>query len=324
MIANDNRRGDESGSEQSHKKMRRIVRLLRRSLPYAATSLVVLAAVFLYGRFAPAPELLSLADVETKVNEVLAEATPVPEHSVAIYDAILPSLVVIEIGNAGPSGDGFTHSIRPELPDVVSNVAFPVTAGEMSWSPAAHVRAAPVQQRSPIGSGVLVNDSGTILTAFHVVEGASLIRITFADGTETTASVVAVVPDNNIAVLQAEQLPEVFAPATLGNPGSLRIGDDVYAVGNPLGLAASISAGIVSGLDRTYQHFSGAPPLERLIQFDSAVNAGSAGGPLLNRNAEVVGIVVGPVNPTAQETFIGIGFAVRIDVAGSAAGAPEL
>jgi len=183
---------------------------------------------------------------------------------------------------------------------------------------------AQAQEPLLVGSGVIVSADGAILTAYHVVERASRIDITYADGTEAAAAIVAVQPDNNIAVLQADALPELWAPATLGNPGALRIGDEAYVVGNPLGLAGSLSAGVISGLERTYTRSDGEPPLERLIQFDSAVNPGSAGGPLLNRNGEVVGIVVGPVNPTEQETFIGIGFAVRIDVAGGAAGAPEL
>ncbi|MCB0160629.1 MAG: trypsin-like peptidase domain-containing protein, partial [Caldilineaceae bacterium] len=95
-------------------------------------------------------------------------------------------------------------------------------------------------------------------------------------------------------------------------------------VGNPLGLTGSISAGVISGFDRRYRLANQDAYLERLIQFDAAVNIGSSGGPLLNRNGEVVGIVVGLVNPTAQEAFSGIGFAVRIDQAAAAAGAPEL
>ena len=123
-------------------------------------------------------------------------------------------------------------------------------------------------------------------------------------------------------MLIPETLPEVFAPAVLGSPGALRVGDEAYVVGNPFGLAGSMSAGVISGFDRSYRLSSDTPPLQRLIQFDAAVNPGNAGGPLLNRNGEVVGIIVGPANPGSDTTFIGIGFAVRIDVAGAAAGAP--
>lgn len=291
---------------------RRFLRPLLAALLFAAGVLAAFGGLRLYDRYAQSPQPVTLAQVEDSVDALLAEATPGPAHSVQVYDVILPSLVVIRINDFGPPGDSTASLAQPAL---------------QAFQPVRHDAAqsanTPVQRQPQIGSGVIVSADGLILTAYHVVERAAAIDITFADGTEAKAAIVALVPDNNIAVLQPDMLPETFAPATLGNPGALRIGDDVYAVGNPLGLAGSITSGIVSGLDRTYSRYAGTP-LERLIQFDSAVNVGSGGGPLLNRNGEVVGIVVGPVNPTAQETFIGIGFAVRIDVAGSAAGAPEL
>jgi len=267
--------------------------------------------LFLYDGFdAPPPQPLTMTEVQAGVTEMLAAATPAPARSTEVYDIILPSLVVIRIDDVGPLRDGAAQTRQ---------IAYRSDA-----LGAAGDSAIQTQQPFGIGSGVIVNAEGAILTALHVVERARSIRVLFADGSEADAAIVAFQPDNNIAVLLPDELPETFAPATLGNPGALRIGDEAYAVGNPLGLAGSISAGVISGLNRTYARSRDEPPLERLIQFDSAVNAGSAGGPLLNRNGEVIGIVVGPVNPTAQETFIGIGFAVRIDAAGAAAGMPDL
>lgn len=105
----------------------------------------------------------------------------------------------------------------------------------------------------------------------------------------------------------------------MGNPNALNIGDEVFALGSPFGLTASQSAGIVSGKNRVYRPNKDIN-LDGMIQFDAAVNPGNSGGPLVNRYGEVVGIVTGLLNPTEQNFFVGIGFAVPIDAAASAAG----
>jgi S1-C subfamily serine protease len=99
------------------------------------------------------------------------------------------------------------------------------------------------------------------------------------------------------------------------------VGDEVFAVGHPLGLVGSLSAGVVSGLNRSFPLANGRT-LGGMIQFDAAVNPGNSGGPLLNRNGQVIGIVTGLANPGGDDEFIGIGFAVPIATAGGAAGAP--
>lgn len=174
-----------------------------------------------------------------------------------------------------------------------------------------------------LGSGVLVTAEGDILTSLHVVANAERIMITFADGTRTEGVIVAEQPENDIAAVRALQLPEVLVPATLGNPGALQVGDEAFVMGNPFGLYGSMSAGVISGFERRFQPETSAQPLEGLIQVDAAINPGNSGGPLLNRYGQVVGIVTGIVNPTEQEVFIGIGFAVPINVAGGAAGLPS-
>ena len=172
-----------------------------------------------------------------------------------------------------------------------------------------------------LGSGVIVNEQGQILTALHVVRDASAIRVTFADGTQSPAQIVGADPDHDIAVLESETGPEVIVPAVLG--GGVRIGDEVFPVGNPLGFRSSITAGVVSGLNRVIARLDGGGELAGLIQFDAAVNPGSSGGPLLDRDGQVVGIVTALANPTERNTFIGLGFAVPIQTASGAAGGPE-
>jgi S1-C subfamily serine protease len=170
-----------------------------------------------------------------------------------------------------------------------------------------------------LGTGVIVDTQGDILTALHVVEGASVIKVTFADGTTSTASIATADPAHDIAVLAAGRLPAVIVPAVLG-PGP-QVGDGTFAVGNPLGLVGSLSAGVISGLDRTFKVANGRT-LSGMIQFDAAVNPGSSGGPLLNTKGQVIGIVTGLANPAGTDNFAGIGFAVPIATAGQAAGVP--
>jgi S1-C subfamily serine protease len=167
------------------------------------------------------------------------------------------------------------------------------------------------------GTGVIVNADATILTALHVVNGASSIRVTFADGTSSAATIMAADPSMDIAILGPSTLPEIIVPAVLG--GGVAVGDPVVAIGNPLGLTRTTTSGVVSGLDRVANSREGGR-LSGLIQFDAAVNPGSSGGPLLNGRGEIVGIVVALANPTTAGTFIGIGFAVPI---GAAIGAGE-
>ena len=173
--------------------------------------------------------------------------------------------------------------------------------------------------RAGSGAGVVVNADGTVLTALHVVDGAETITVSFSDGTNAPATIEESNPASDIATLRPQRLPDTVVPAVLG--GGVQVGSSVFAVGHPLGLADSLSAGVVSALDRTVT-VEGDRKLEDLIQFDAAVNPGNSGGPLLNKAGQVVGIVTGLANPSDQALFVGIGFAVPIATAGGSAGAP--
>lgn len=170
-----------------------------------------------------------------------------------------------------------------------------------------------------LGAGVIVNRAGTILTALHVVDGAETVQVSFVDGTRSTAWITSADAANDIAVLQPDRGPEVIVPAVLG--GGAQIGDEAYAVGHPLGYVASLSSGVISGLDRSAKGENGRR-IDGLIQFDTAVNPGNSGGPLLNRAGQVIGIVTALANPLRDGYFIGVGFAVPIGTAGGAADAP--
>ncbi len=258
------------------------LRKLRGVLQFTAGILAALLAVFLYGQFTPRPDVMSEQELDERILAVMAAATPQPSFASQVYQFIQPSLVLIQ-----------TH-----------------TGGR------------PSDQSDALGSGVVINERGEILTSLHVVEGADAIQVTYADGTQATGEIISALEENDIALLSADRLPEVLVPAVLGSAGSAQVGDEVVAVGNPFGLYSSASAGVISGFERTFDLKEKNIRLENLIQFDAAVNPGNSGGPLLNRFGQVIGIVVGIVTPVEGEFFIGIGFAVPINIAGGAAGIP--
>jgi S1-C subfamily serine protease len=171
-----------------------------------------------------------------------------------------------------------------------------------------------------IGAGVIIDDQGSILTSDHVIADAHEIAVTFFDGSKASAFIISSAPEQDIAVIRTFSFPSILVPATLGNPGSLRMGDDIVAIGHPFGLTGSLTAGVISGFDRSFQPNESDIELTGLIQFDAAANPGSSGGPLLDRNGHVVGIVTGIVSPTETGIFAGIGFAVPITTAVSSGG----
>lgn len=271
-------------------RRRRTTARLRRGAPFIAGVLASFLGIALYLALFPAKPGITQRQVQDTVDSAIASQTPGPPRSELVFAAIQPSLVLIEIDTAPDQS--------PE-----PGAATPPTEG--------------------LGSGVVVNQAGQILTALHVVDGATHIKVTFADGSTSTATISSRDEASDIAVLDPDQLPAQVVPATLGNPAAMHIGSEAYIVGNPYGLYGSLSSGVVSGLDRSFR----APDSNRvytgLIQVDAAVNPGNSGGPLLDRNGNVTGIVTALINPTHDDVFIGIGLAVPIDVAGGAAGAPN-
>jgi S1-C subfamily serine protease len=171
------------------------------------------------------------------------------------------------------------------------------------------------------GAGFVIKEDGTILTNHHVIAGSDRIVVTFADGLVSPAAVISAQPERDLAILQPARIPDDLQPITLAASGQLAPGDLVVAIGFPFGEGPSVSAGVVSGLNRTFA-LSGRPDLEGLIQFDAAVNPGSSGGPLLNQDGEVVGVVTAILNPSPSGTFAGVGYAITMDSAANAAGIP--
>lgn len=229
------------------------------------------------------------ADIAAEIEAVLVDATPGPAESAVVFAQVAQSFVVIEVDRSGEVNDARTDR--------------------------------------GLGSGVIIDAEGQILTSRHVVIDADQIRVTFADGTQAVAEVSTSDPERDVAVLRTDRGPEVLVPAVMGSVATLTTGDPVYVLGNPLGFTASMSAGVVSGFNRSLP-LDDERSLEGLIQFDAAVNPGSSGGPLVNGRGQVVGIVTALANPVAVDgdgsgRFSGIGFAVPIGFAASAAGGPS-
>src|SRR5262249_53852660 len=147
-----------------------------------------------------------------------------------------------------------------------------------------------------VGTGVVVKDDGTILTNLHVVRGNKRLSVTFYDGSESDADVVGLFPENDLALIKPKVIPDDLPAATIGSSGRLQPGDEVVAVGFPFGIGPSVSAGVISGLNREFRSPEGGNILSRLIQFDAAANSGNSGGPLVTMDGEVVGIVTAILN----------------------------
>ena len=252
------------------------------SLPFASGVFAALIILFFYNLLIVKPNQLTLEDVNMSVAIAMASATPAPSYSSLVYQVIQPSLIWIQV--------------EEKHQDARSDFG--------------------------LGSGVVVDGFGNILTSLHVVDGASVINVTFADGTESEAQLVNSIPEMDIAVLQAIDTPLSVVPAVLGNPNSMQVGDEAFVVGNPYGLYSSMSTGVISGFDRVFRVSGTDLEIPGMIQIDAAVNPGNSGGPLLNRSGHVIGIVTGLINPTDDTFFIGIAFAVPINVAVGGMGEP--
>jgi putative serine protease PepD len=168
------------------------------------------------------------------------------------------------------------------------------------------------------GSGFAIDSDSHIMTNSHVVQGFSRIVVRMSDGRTTAARVVGTDPSTDVAVLEVAGDPP---PATtLGVSSALRVGQPVIAVGAPLGLTSTVTAGIVSAVDRTAQLGPGSQPELPMVQTDASINPGNSGGPLANLRGQVVGMntAIATVGGT-ESGNIGIGFAVPIDRAAAVA-----
>ena len=255
----------------------------KRLLWVAAGGLFALLLWYAHATITTSPRQITQEDIRAAVLHTL-ETNNLPSPARKAYEVIRPSIV----------------RVRGLAPD----------------------KAGGEDTEKSVGTGVVIVDKGIILTNLHVVLGAKRVQVVFADGLESEATITGVRPEHDLAVLQAQTIPDDLFAATMRSTADLALGDQVVAAGFPFGIGPSVTAGVVSGLRREFRSPEGKRVLTNLIQFDAAVNPGNSGGPLVTMDGEVVGIVTGILNPTDQRFFVGIGFAVPIENAAAAAGIP--
>jgi serine protease DegQ len=280
-------------------------------------TVLVLAALLTWSLvLRPVQRKLTQEDINAAVLKTL-ETQTLPSEYAKAYENIRPSVVrVVSYVKKSRLKD----DKAPKLAQGGPNGAKPKPLGP------ARAASAPAdadeEVEHGVGTGVVIVDKGVILTNLHVVAGADRIKVIFHDGLESTATISGVQAENDLAVLQAAKIPDDMIAATMRSTGDLQPGDKVLAVGFPFGIGPSASGGVISGLKRVFRSPEGKQEMSNLIQFDAAANPGNSGGPLVTMDGEVVGIVTAILNPTSARTFLGIGFAVPIENAASAAGLP--
>jgi S1-C subfamily serine protease len=168
------------------------------------------------------------------------------------------------------------------------------------------------ETQQALGSGFVIDKAGHIVTNYHVVQGAQRVQVSFSNNERLAAQIVGRDPATDVAVLQVKAQSRALTPLELGNSDAVRVGDSVVAIGNPLGEDRSITAGIVSALQRRIFAPNGAP-IDNVIQTDAALNHGNSGGPLLNTRGRVIGVNSQIQTANGSDGNIGIGFAIPVN-----------
>ncbi len=163
------------------------------------------------------------------------------------------------------------------------------------------------EEKTGSGSGWVLDKTGHIVTNYHVVAGSDIVTVTFGEGEAVAAEVIGTSAQNDIAVLKVKVDPDLLFPVTIGDSKSLRVGQKIFAIGNPFGLQRTMTVGIVSSLDRSIKSKNGQP-MRNIVQIDAALNQGNSGGPLLDSQGDLVGMNTAIASLTGENT--GVGFAV--------------
>ena len=225
----------------------------------------------------PRAERPAALDDDADQFNAATELTPEEQINVAVYETVNRS--VVHITTRGSRTDGFF------LVDVPTEGA---------------------------GSGSVIDKNGHILTNYHVIEEARQVNVTLFDGKSYDAKFVGADPVNDLAVIRVDAPADTLFPVTLGDSRRLKVGQRVFAIGNPFGLERTLTTGIISSLNRSLQIHANRT-IKQIIQIDAAINPGNSGGPLLDSHARLIGINTAIASKTGQSS--GVGFAIPVSLA---------
>ena len=214
---------------------------------------------------------------------------------------VLPAMLAASLFAPMSPARAAVQDAPPPVVDMLQT-ALPAVVNIASWH-IAQDGDQPAAWSRVFGSGFIIDPKGVIITNRHVVENAAIVSVTFADGREAVASVSALGGALDLALLRVD-VGRPLPALTFGDSRTLRIGDPVFTIGNPLGVGTSVGGGIVSALNRNLR----MSPYDELIQTDAAINHGDSGGPMVDRRGKVIGVDTALVSPTSG--FAGLGFAI--------------
>jgi 2-alkenal reductase len=240
------------------------------------------------------PDLTTGDPPPASSGDAPTDGTPVPQE-IKFDDRDVTDRQAIPIDQVG-------------LADIVEDVSRSVVVVESHNGPGA------TSNRATSGSGFVIDREGHILTNFHVIDGLSTVKITFASGSATLGQVLGTDPSSDLAVVKVDAPTEWLYPVTFGDSDEIRRGDPVFAIGSPFSQRFSVTSGIVSATGRTTVSSFTGRSIRDVIQIDAAVNPGNSGGPLFNYQGEVIGINTSIENPNGR-FFVGLGFAVPSNTA---------
>jgi S1-C subfamily serine protease len=202
---------------------------------------------------------------------------------------------------------------KQDAPGVVQITATTTSAPQAQFDPFGNLMPSVPQTSQALGSGFVIDKAGHIVTNYHVVQGAQKVLVSFSSKDQLPASIVGSDPSTDTAVLKIAQHGSALTPLELGDSDGVRVGDTVYAIGNPFGYTRTLTSGIVSAVQRQIT----APntlPIDNAIQTDAAINHGNSGGPLLDTQGRVIGVTSQIYSDSSQSGNIGIGFAIPVNL----------